>query len=942
MRKINLIIALMLVMLPFVCLGNAPGNDGKRKKKEKTVRISADIYDSFTKGAIEAKITLMKADSTVVDTFRTEVSRMDSWFYFDVPRQPARYIIKAVAEGYEDKFVDYELKDIGKSEYKGIPQILMKRKARDIYKDVDLDEVVVRGTRIQVAYKGDTIVYDASAFNLPEGSMLDGLVRQLPGAELKENGDIYVHGEKIDYLTLNGKDFFKGENKIMLENLPYFTVKNLQVYHKSTKLSELLGEDAEQKDYVMDVVLKREYATGYLLNGETGAGTDNRWMGRMFGMLYGDHTKLTAFGNANNVNENREPGSNGDWKDIGQGKGLKTTKQVAVNLITEDKERKVKEELSTKLKWEDTENLTRSNSENYATGGSIFSGSNSSSRRKEFELSLKNTLQLSLKSFHLYQYATIDAGNSRSWSASQDSTYRDRLINSNTGMSRGKYNRVNANLHNIAIIPFKNSSYINLTLSGSYSSSTPGYNHSIRLTEYAMEGTSDLRNNYNDFSSRYYNYSASLEYTLKLGGNWRMSPRIGYSQNYNQNENSNYRLDWLGSMPPGGSGSGMPPMDYLPSTADSLQMALDAGNSYSYNTMHRETTGGLNITYSHKDIWFIINVPVRHASERMNYRRAALDTLAHRSYTTFSPFIALRNYKKDLRIQMNVYTSQAAFSTLMPYTSTTNPLNVTINNPALRATTTYKLEARKGFRNDSIGSKLYFSIEAELEDNAVGRRVTYNTVTGGYTSMSDNVDGNWNARLKFGYERPVDRKKRLRAIIDGHVGYTHSVDFDMAYDTDATALSKVNTLDTYLRLMLNYKYKKLSLGALAKVNARNSSGTAENFTNANTYDYKYGVSLQYTLPLINVTMGTNVDLLTRSGYQDAAMNRTDWMWNAQLSRSFLKGRITAKLQAFDILRQVSNIQHRINAQSRVETWTRCIPSYYMATLAFKLSKKPRK
>lgn len=76
--------------------------------------------------------------------------------------------------------------------------------------------------------------------------------------------------------------------------------------------------------------------------------------------------------------------------------------------------------------------------------------------------------------------------------------------------------------------------------------------------------------------------------------------------------------------------------------------------------------------------------------------------------------------------------------------------------------------------------------------------------------MADNVDGNWNARLKFGYERPVDRKKRLRAVIDRHVGYTHSLDFDMAYDTDATTLSKVNTLDTYLRLMLNYKYKKRS------------------------------------------------------------------------------------------------------------------------------------
>ncbi len=45
---------------------------------------------------------------------------------------------------------------------------------------------------------GDTLVYDASAFNLPEGSMLDDLIRQLPGAELRENGEILVNGRKVD------------------------------------------------------------------------------------------------------------------------------------------------------------------------------------------------------------------------------------------------------------------------------------------------------------------------------------------------------------------------------------------------------------------------------------------------------------------------------------------------------------------------------------------------------------------------------------------------------------------------------------------------------------------------------------------------------------------------------------------------------------------------
>ena len=101
-----------------------------------------------------------------------------------------------------------------------------------------MDEFVVKASKVQLVWKGDTMVFDATAFNLAEGSMLDDLIRQLPGVELKENGEILVNGEKIDYLTLNGKDFFKGNNKMMLENLPYFTVKNVQVFYKTTRESE--------------------------------------------------------------------------------------------------------------------------------------------------------------------------------------------------------------------------------------------------------------------------------------------------------------------------------------------------------------------------------------------------------------------------------------------------------------------------------------------------------------------------------------------------------------------------------------------------------------------------------------------------------------------------------------------------------------------------------
>ena len=236
----------------------------KENKKKQTVTLYGQVYDSFTRGKVKAFVTLMNTDSTVVDTVTCWTYDQVTWsrYTLKVPREEKKYIIKTTAEGYEDTYTDYAITRLGRNNWIEMPEILMKRKQNDVYKDVDLEGVVVKGTRIQVAYKGDTIVYDASAFKLPEGSMLDGLIRQLPGAELKDNGDIYINGKKIDYLTLNGKDFFKGENKVMLENLPYFTVKDLKVFYKDTEKNTILGTQMEEKDYVMDVTLKREYARG--------------------------------------------------------------------------------------------------------------------------------------------------------------------------------------------------------------------------------------------------------------------------------------------------------------------------------------------------------------------------------------------------------------------------------------------------------------------------------------------------------------------------------------------------------------------------------------------------------------------------------------------------------------------------------------------------------
>ena len=141
-----------------------------------------------------------------------------------------------------------------------------------------LDEVTVTSSVVQIINKGDTIQFNAEAFELAEGSMLSSLVKKLPGVELRDNGQIYVNGRFVDKLLLNGKDFFNGDKMVLLQNLPAYTVKNVQVYQQDKK-DQLASKGSNEPDLVMDVNLKKEFNAGLLANAEIAGGTHNRYRG---------------------------------------------------------------------------------------------------------------------------------------------------------------------------------------------------------------------------------------------------------------------------------------------------------------------------------------------------------------------------------------------------------------------------------------------------------------------------------------------------------------------------------------------------------------------------------------------------------------------------------------------------------------------------------------
>ena len=340
MRTLRIkVILISLFLLLFSAL-----NLRAQAQQEDKITVMGMVSDQFLGIPLKAKVYLLGQDSTLIDSTTCEIQEKSSYYMFHINRVNRAYIIKSVMPGYDAAYQSLNVKAYKRLDMIAAEELMMKKK-KDIFKEIDLKGVTVKATKVQVAYRGDTLVYDASAFVLPDGSMLDAMVRQMPGAEVKDNGDVYINGRKIDYLTLNGKDFFKGKNKVMLDNLPYFTVKDVKVFHKERTGIARFETNARQKDYVMDVSLKRQYIRSALANIELGAGTKHRNMARLFSLLMGSRTDIAVFGNANNINEERKPGLKGNWSPKKMLRGQKDTRQVGLYINSENKRQTVSESI---------------------------------------------------------------------------------------------------------------------------------------------------------------------------------------------------------------------------------------------------------------------------------------------------------------------------------------------------------------------------------------------------------------------------------------------------------------------------------------------------------------------------------------------------------------------------------------------------------------------
>ena len=234
-----------------------------------------------------------------------------------------------------------------------------------------LNEAVVTANIPKMVIKDDTVVYNADAFRVPEGSVIEALVEVLPGAKIDDDGKISINGKDVKKFKLDGRDFMTGNNEAVMKNLPSYVVDQVKAYDEKSDLSRLTGVDDGNDDFVLEFVTKRSARRGLQANPDVGYGTDHRYGVRVTAMKPFGDMRYTFMGNANNVNNRNFSGRGGRGR--GNGQGQRETKTGALDISYENN-RDLK--VSGRVTWtrNDADNWNRRGSENFVnTRGGAFS-----------------------------------------------------------------------------------------------------------------------------------------------------------------------------------------------------------------------------------------------------------------------------------------------------------------------------------------------------------------------------------------------------------------------------------------------------------------------------------------------------------------------------------------------------------------------------------------
>ena len=915
--------------------------------------VSGAIIDRDTKDPVEqVTVQLLKTDSTYVTG---AISNEKGLFHLNAPEN-GKYLLKITSVGYKPT---------------------VKRVVIEQDKNLALGNVVVGADAImlkgavvtamaqKVTLKEDTFVYNSAAYRTPEGSVVEELVKRLPGAEVSDDGTIKINGKEVKKILVDGKEFMTGDTKTALKNLPTSIIDKIKAYDEKSDLSKVTGIDDGEEQTVLDFNVKKGMNKGLMSNIDLGIGNKNRYSARGMGGYFNSNNRFMLFGNANNTSDRGFSGG-GPRRGFGGGNGLNASKMLAANYNYEEKN---KFKFNTSLRWNhsDGDVWSRRSSENFMGSSSSFSNSlnQNFSRSDSWNGNIRLEWMPDTMTNILFRPSiswTTNDSRSTGISASYNQDpyqYSDDPL-SDEGIE--KMDEVDAVINRQKSVSLSNSKNNNIRgmLQLNRKLNNKGRNVTLRMDAkytdkdsksislqnahlYLVQNEAGLdstyqTNRYNLTPSKDYIYSAQATYSEPLWKATFLQFSYKFTYSYSKSDRSTYdfsKYSFDGINPEYGAWG-----NYLGRLDGELGDYRD--DKLSRYSEYRNYTHDIQVMMRFVRQKYNLNFGVMIQPQRskfiQDYQGKYVDTV--RTVTNVSPTLDFRyrfSKMSNLRVNYRGTTSQPSISQLLNIVDDSDPLNVSMGNPGLKPSFTqnFRLFYNNFVQNHNKGVMTY--INFSTTSNSISNKVTYDETTGGRITRPENINGNWNVMGAFMFNCSIDSAGVWNINTDTNLGYNHYVSY---LSLDKSQDSQKNTTQNTTwneRLSLSYRndWLELSLdGTLAYNHAKNK---LQPNSNLDTWQFSYGPSMTLTAPW-GTSLNTSLSCSSRRGYSDASMNTDEFVWNAQLSQGFLKGKpLTVMLQFYDLLHQQSTFSRAISSVSRTDTEYNAINSYAMLHVVYRMN-----
>lgn len=923
--------------------------------------IKGVVLDSETSEVIpQAAVQLYSLPDTI--SVAGTASDKDGIFTFQKLNQ-GNYVLRFSFLGYTPQEADFR---VGRGDRNlDLGKFILKSEA------FLLSEATIEADIPETEMVDDTLMFNAAAFHVTEGAVLEELVKKLPGVELDTDGTLKWNGKTVSRIMLDGRDYFGGDKQMALQNLPAEMVKRIKAYERKSDLARMTGIDDGNEEVVMDVEPKPQWRGSIMTNTDVAGGTPvgNNDYGDWVSMLYSGRFTV------NRINRSKQFSVVANTGNAGRGgNGQSTNTQLGVNLSRtfgkayprRRDEYPVDISGNVTFNGSDSRSMNRSESETYLTTTTRQSFSNNSSNSSnwnrgfngEFKMELRPDTMTSIIISPRIQYSTSGNG-----SVSQSASFNsDPYLHGMTVVldefesmpdtmaaigvnSQRRYQQSYRNNFQVSNNLQFNRKFGNegrnftFTMNFSYQNNSGDSFSYSKQKYYQVAGRDTIMNRYQASPEITRNVSTRVMWSEPIARATYLQLSYQFQYRFQDRNQNTYQLpsnlypDWYENWD-------------LPSEAEIELFRKDSLSTYAtYENFDQTIDLQLRRTTDFYNFNIGFSLMPQHSDMKYDHMGVHADTA--RTVFNWTPTANFRYRWSRLTSLQFTYrgsTSQPSMTQLLNITDNSNPLNISKGNPGLKPTFRNSMEVQ--FNTSNTETQRTYNASASLSNTLrnISNRTVYDEMTGVSTSQPVNMDGfwaNWNATANFSYNAPFQFNTKFKFSSTTQANYGHSEGYmrsrgAMPGDSQSL-LSTTKTSSVSERVTGTYMSDMLEVRLNGRVNYNHSINELQG-NEQNTYSFSYGPSVSLKTKWHNFRVSSDANMQSRRGFSSAAANTDEFVWNATMSISmFKKNAGTLSVQWNDILNQESNFNRRVTTTGRTDTWNNTIHSYVMVHFILRIN-----